>query len=610
MRLSFYPVTVQNAFTQVTLLPLPRVPWQITGNHWIALPCIHPVDGSLHALGVLHRGSRSAIELAGSPDFLEGAGAPLLKPTLRIGDATRDFTGTQMAWERALGWIPTFSCTIGGMVVRGSIFCPYGRDADVAGAVYALSVENRSNESAEIAIGVEGRFGHRQMRIQSARRFADQNVVSRGAADVVLLEASAPPGEVAVAIGADGPAEIAVGGGGNTDFSLTRLVRVAAGAREHVAFYIAVGPERDGAEAAVRVLRRRGWRDLLSSTRDALQALQQTATNEAMDRLINRNLLFAYFYSVGRALDDAHYYVVRTRAPWNGRGVTVRDWEALIWTIPAVQLADAPLARELILRVCELHGYAPGRGVHYIDGTLFEPGFTLEGAAAYPLATDRYIRDTGDDQIVEEPALADTLYLAADDLAARRDRRVPLYHTEVSPSGAPPAHPFSLHGNAVVAQALDVLRRTLDEETARDVEDPEAVRAAIHRHFVVDREGKEAYASTVDLAGGISLDDDPLGSTFWLPLYDAVARHDSTYRRTVKAFSATPRSLAQQCARLIGPDSQAVLQWLRRAPLDGGIAAEEVDADGRASGNGGDAALSGLLAWSVWYAVNALGERP
>jgi hypothetical protein len=35
-----------------------------------------------------------------------------------------------------------------------------------------------------------------------------------------------------------------------------------------------------------------------------------------------------------------------------------------------------------------------------------------------------------------------------------------------------------------------------------------------------------------------------------------------------------------------------------------------VDADGRAAANGGDASLSGLLGWTAWYAVNALGERP
>ena len=594
----------------MTLLPPPRVPWQITGNHWVSLPCIHPADGSLHALGVLHRGSRSAIELAGSPDFLNGGGAPLLKPTFRIQGATRDLSGTQMAWERALGWIPTFSCSIDGLVVRGTIFAPYGRDTDVAGCVYALAVENRSGDPVEIGVALEGRFAHRQLRVRTPRAFVDSPVVTRGPEDVVLLESSAPPGEVAVALGTDGSAEIEAGAARPDEFALRRVVRIAPGAREHLAFYIAVGPERDGAGAAAGVLRRRGWRDLLEATRDALQSLQQTTTTDAMDRLVNRNLLFAYFYSVGRALDDAHYYLVRTRAPWHGRGVTVRDWEALAWTIPAVQLADAPLARELLLRTCELHGYAPGRGVHYFDGTLFEPGFTLEGAAAYALATDRYIRDTGDDQIVEEPVLADTLYLAADDLAARRDQRVPLYHTEVGPSGTPPAYPFSLHGNAVVAQALDVLRRTLDEETARELEDPEAVRAAIRRHFVIDREGKSTYASAVDLAGGISLEDDPLGSSLWLPLYDTVARQDSTYRRTVKAIGAEPRSLAQQCARLIGPDASAVLQWFRRAPLDGGFAAEEVDADGRVRANGGDASLSGLLAWSVWYTINALGERP
>ena len=60
-----------------------------------------------------------------------------------------------------------------------------------------------------------------------------------------------------------------------------------------------------------------------------------------------------------------------------------------------------------------------------------------------------------------------------DDLRNRGPERV-------SPSGAPVPHPFTLHANAVVAMALEILRRTLDEETARGLEDPEAVRAALH----------------------------------------------------------------------------------------------------------------------------------
>lgn len=590
----------------MTLLPPPRIPWQITGNHWIALPCIHPADASIHAIGMLHRGARSAIEFAGAGDFTEGGGPALVRPRLDIGGIRHELSDVPIAWERALGWIPTFTCTIGDLVLRGTIFAPYGRDADVSGAVYALSIENRGANEASVDVALEGVLGHRQLRTRTPRPFEDAHRVSVGTSGAVLLEGSSLPGLVAVALVADGEPTATVDG---DRFSIARSLRVPAGGREQIAFYFAVGPERDGAEATASVLRRRGWRELLSSTRDALQSLEQSSGNEALDRLINRNLLFAYFYAVGRALDDAQYYLIRTRAPWNGHGVTVRDWEALTWTVPAVQLADPSLARELLLRMCELHGYAPGRGVHYLDGTLFEPGFALEGVASYPIAVDRYIRDTGDDRIVDEPALADTLYLTAEDLDARRDKRIPLYSTEVSPSGTPVAFPFTVHANAAAAQALDVLRRTLDEETARGVQDPDAVRAAINRHFIVESDGHATYASATDLAGSTSVADDPAASVFWLPMFEAVARQDSTYRRTVKRVDVTPHSFAQQCARLVGPDATAILQWLRRAPLDGGTAAEVVDVEGRVVGNGGDASLSGLLAWTAWYAANAFGER-
>ena len=348
---------------------------------------------------------------------------------------------------------------------------------------------------------------------------------------------------------------------------------------------------------------------MLAGTRDALRMIEQGSGVEAVDGLINRNLLFSYFYSVGRALDDAHYYIVRSRAPWSPRGLTVRDWEALMWTVPAVQLADAPLARELILRMCEVHGYAPGRGVNYLDGTLFAPGFTLEGASAYAIATDRYIRDTGDDRIVEDTVLADTLYLSSDDLADRRDEHFPLYRSDVTLGGVASAG-FGLHANAAVAYALECLKRTLDENEAKSLEDPEAVRAALRRHFVVGDASKSVYASSVTPGGAVVHDDDPRASALWLPLLEAVERTDSTFRRTAKAVPVGQDLLEARIARLTAPDGAEALDWLRRAPLDGGLAAERVDADGQAVAGGADAALAGLLAATVWFVVHAHGVRP
>ncbi|MEP6620598.1 MAG: glycoside hydrolase family 125 protein [bacterium] len=585
---------------------LPNVPWQLTGNHWLALPCIHPADGSIHVVGMLHRGARAAVEFAGDPNFVDGEGAPLLKPLVAIDGIVQDLSAGTMVWERAAAWLPTFTCTLGDIVVRGTIFAPYGRDADVAGAVYAFGVESRSTVARTVVVSMQGRLGYRQLRVRTGRPAEDASRVSKSAGDLVLMEGSAQPGLVALALGADGHADVEVH---DTSFSIACTVAVAPGESGQAAFYLAAGPERDGAEATAAVLRRRGWRALLAGTRDALQQLEQSTGNEAMDRLINRNLLFSYFFGVARALDDAHYYLVRTRAPWHGAGVTVRDWDALMWTLPAVQLADHGLAREVLLRMCELHAYAPGRGVHYLDGTLFEPGFALEGVAAYPIAVDRYIRDTGDDAVVDEPAIGDALYLASDDLRDRRDQRVPLYSTDVTPSGDASAYPFTLHGNATVAQALEVLKRTLDEQTARDVEDPAAVRAAIKRHFAADRDPKGKLAASIDLAGHRSEDDVASASALWLPLYEALDRQDSLYRRTVKAIPSEASLLVRQIARLLGPDGEAVLQWLRRAPLHGGLAAEFVDDAGAAVANGGDAALSGLLAATAWHAVHVLGMK-
>jgi hypothetical protein len=587
----------------VTLNALPTVPWQLTGNHWLAIPCLHPADGSVHALGVVHRGARAAVEFAGGAEFIDGRAPALLKPIVEIDGRVYDLSAGTMAWERALEWLPTFTCTLGDVVVRGTVFAPYGRDADLAGAVYAIALESRG-QARSISLRMEGTHGHRQLRVRSARPVGDDSLVGHGSEGLVLLEGSAQPGLAALAITADAAADIAISG---NRFSLTRTLQLAAGGQAHLAFYVAAGPERDGAEATAAVLRRRGWRSLLAGTRDALQQLEQSTGSEGVDRLINRNLLFAYFFGVARALDDAHYYLVRTRAPWHGAGVTVRDWDALMWTLPAVQLADAGLARELLLRMCELHGYAPGRGVHYLDGTLFEPGFALEGVAAYPIAIDRYARDSGDGAIVDEPAIGDVLYLANDDLHDRRDPRVPLYSSEVTPANEPVAYPYTLHANAAVAQALEILRRTLDEETSRSVEDPAAVRAAIRRHFAPERDQKGILRAAIDLVGESARDDVPGASAVWLPLYETLERTDSLYRRTVKAIPREHTVLVREIGRLLGPEAEDILQWLRRAPLHGGLAAELVDENGVAVANAGDAALSGLLAWTAWFAVHALG---
>ena len=93
----------------MTSLPLPPLPWQITGNHWLTLPCISPADGAIHAVGVLHRGARAAVEFACDPEFVAGTGGALARPSFSVNGRAAPLSPDGMAWERAAGWLPTFT---------------------------------------------------------------------------------------------------------------------------------------------------------------------------------------------------------------------------------------------------------------------------------------------------------------------------------------------------------------------------------------------------------------------------------------------------------------------------------------------------------------------
>ncbi len=591
----------------------PTIPWQVTGNHWLSLPCVHPADGSIHGVGLISLAHRGAIEFAGAPDFENGAGEPLLRLSFESDGSPIELATTRMAWQRVLEWLPAFNSTVGDLVIRGTIFAPCGRAADFPGFVYAISIENRGQSAASVNFRAQGTLGVRQHRIRTARRFDDAHVATL-TDDIITLRGTSRGSETALALTGDSMiGAVAATTDGTARFTLSREASLQPGERVDLALYAAAGPEVDGAVAMVQRMRRRGWRTLASQTRDAISMLQQSTGVPAADRLINRHLMFAYFYAAGRAIDDARWYIFRSRIPWCAQGLTVRDYEALMWLVPAFQLADTALARELLLRTCELHGYAPGRGVNYIDGTPFDVAFCLDAAAAYPVSVDRYVAQTGDDRIVEDAPIAEALYAANDDIAASRHGSLPLYRTDATPSGADAELPYTLHGNALVADALEVLKQTLDEKTAEHVQNADAVRAAITRQFATDKDSSRTLFSTAtDLAGATSMRDDPVGSVFWLPLYHMLSRDDSIYRRTVRRLEqsdadAAQINLAERCATLMGPDAAKTLEWLRRADLDGGLAAEFVDAEGMAIANGGDASLSALIAYSVWYAVSVLG---
>ena len=398
--------------------------------------------------------------------------------------------------------------------MRGTIFAPYGRDADVSGAVYALSLENRGaadvdrrRDARRARSAIDSCACARRAPFEDASRVSARRVGRRAARGVVAARARARRASSPTATRRRRDRR-------RRSYSLAAhdrdRARAAASRSRSISPSVrsATAPRRRpaccAAAAGASCCRRRATRCRASS---------RAPGNEAVDRLINRNLLFAYFYGVGRALDDAQYYLVRTRAPWNGHGVTVRDWEALMWTLPAVQLADPPLARELLLRMCELHGYAPGRGVHYLDGTLFEPGFALEGVAAIrsrPTATSATPATIA---IVDEPALADTLYLARrrSRRAARQARSAVLDRSEpVGRAGAASVHAARERGRRAGARRPAAHARRGDRARTRRIPTRCAPRSVATSSSSATGQGRRSRRRSISPAS-TSVADDPGG---------------------------------------------------------------------------------------------------
>jgi hypothetical protein len=558
---------------------------------------------------VIHRGARSAIEFAGHADFLGGNSPPLARPVLRVAGVSKELATEGIAWERALGWLPTFTCPMGALVVRGTVFAPHGRDADVAGAVYTLAVENRGSEPAAVSVALEGTLGHRQQRVRSPRPFDDAHRVARADHAVVVLEGSARPGLVALALGTDGDATVETTDGDAPSYAIRRELVVPPGGRVDVAFYLAAGPERDGAEATVAVMRRRGWRDLLGMTRDALQGLEQTTGNEQIDRLINRQPALRVLLCRGpcarrRALLSRSY---AHAVAWSGRDHTRLGGARLDPPGGAARRhrprtrAAAPRVRAARLRAWA-GGALPRR--HAVRARLLARGCRLvrtRRRALHPRHGRRPDRRRAGARRHPVP-------LGGRHRGAPRQAGAALLHRGHAVR-APRPHPYTLHGNAVVAQALEVLRRTLDEETARGVEDPEAVRAAIARHFAAQRDGRQVLANATDLPAR------PRSTT------TRSARRSGS-RSTRRSSATTPPTAARARARRGAALARGAVRAAGRPrrgrgaavaparPARPRVAAEEVDAAGRATANGGDAAVSGLLAYMVWYAVHVLGVRP
>ncbi|NIQ55532.1 MAG: hypothetical protein GWN71_19875, partial [Gammaproteobacteria bacterium] len=252
--------------------------WEVTGNHYLAVPCVSPRDGGIHRLNVLHRGALGLLEWASDRGAASPSGEPLLAPEVR--EEGRILELGEPAWERLERWIPRFRAEPeAGLVLRGTLCAPGGGELMLPGAVYALEIENRTDRDRVLEVGLAGTWRWALRTVETSRPLDAPNRVACGGVAVpgLVLELGGEPGLAALGVVASGGdvsleaaaadrplralaegEDVAVENGRPLRVRIARRVRVGKGKRAAVAFFLGVAVERDGALARADALRTTG----------------------------------------------------------------------------------------------------------------------------------------------------------------------------------------------------------------------------------------------------------------------------------------------------------------------------------------------------------------
>jgi hypothetical protein len=615
--------------------------WELTGNHYVCLPRISRSTGAIHSVNVVHRGLNSLIEWgterAPTPD-----GPAFLFPEIRMDDAVVPLE--DLAWERLDRWLPRFRATLQDRVtLTCTIAAPGGFEPLVRGALVRFELDNQSAREHAVVIALVGDWRWSLRCVATVRPLRGSNrlfVATDGRA--LALEAAEGSASAALAITASGDVrieshagehsapgapgeEIEAGQGQAIHFRVSRSVTVRAGRRANVMFALGVAPERDGALTTARHIARFPADDLIQSARLELARITRHGRPSGLTELLNRNLVFAYYCAIARAIDDDRIYPLTSRSSDHGPCTIIDEAETLNGTLPLLSRIDPHLARELLVRSFDLLSDRAGYAARYLDGGVAGPGFALDRLVAYVIAADRYVIDTNDQQFAQEHMLQDVLREMDDYLWSRLHPEIFLCSTELLPSGERADYPFVAYDNALVwrfCQALSRLWRPREEEPpARFAAGADELMAAFWQHCTVDHDGVRVIAGATDLAGNAAIFDDPAGSLMLLPWLGFCSADDPIWADTIEllrseryplwlgskpfpglAGRSAPgqASLAALCADLLGPQRDSALQLLRRLQLDAGVAARTYDPDTGQSSSGAFApTIAALLAHAL-----------
>ena len=598
-----------------------------TGNDWIALPEIRAGDGAVVSFNVLSMRDRGLLQVQGSPTVNAGpeqAMTPVLAPWVAVGAAPAGLHVSD--WRLIDDWIPVATARAGSV----QIAITYATPPQTRAAWIHVTLANEGPRTQPVRFGVTARWGGLARVIYSPAMILGQRLQSAAPSSIQRTRVFSFLENETVFAWALGYPDCAHTRSDGDAYTVECRRILAPGQRAVADFIVSVGLEESSAEYGAHVLAAElahwGASAVLDEERAWLEPRLRTTGDSALDRFMNRNLLFSSFFAWGKTLDTEQFVGVTSRSPRYYVSAAYWDRDAMLWSFPALLSTDPTRARRALDVALGIQLRDAGTHSRFIDGVTLEPGYELDENAAPIIALAAYWRRTGDSAYVmrHQAALAELLAK----LAAHRGR-AGLYWTEQDSQDENRRSRYETYDNALVWRALQdaaAMYRAIGDGTAARAL---AVRAQQLRgtimHYLVAAGAPGASGSMFAFGWDgerYEFDDVPPGSLLTLPRLGLISQDDPVFRRTYRWLHSnhfhysnagkpyglpgsyrlpdtTSWSIADHL-RLRAGQARA-LKILRASPWDGGIVSEQIDPTTAESiaGGGAFATASGYVAATI-----------
>ncbi|HEY8240808.1 MAG TPA: glycoside hydrolase family 125 protein, partial [Kiritimatiellia bacterium] len=365
--------------------------------------------------------------------------------------------------------------------------------------------------------------------------------------------------------------------------------------------FVGIGLSAVGAYSATLEAHRVPHETWQQETEDWLAARAISVKDAELERKANRNAHFARFFAMGRALDTDEVVSMTSRSYRYYVSSAYWDRDSLLWLYPFLVRNDKAHAEQLLRFAFGRQLNATGIHSRYITGRILEFGFELDELLAPLVALGQWNALYPKARIWED----DLFRRGVDALMTRfttwRHKKHALYSTELMPTDdlVLEGRSYLTYNNALAIYALKlcqpIFRRIAPKWAKFAASESAAIRGAVKKHLV--KNGMFQWAG--DLAGDLEFYDEAAGSLVLLPYLGFCKPSDPVYGKTLKHLyskdypyyrsgpfaelgnrhtdSPHPWVLSACSSVVSGVRVKEGLDFLRRAPMDDGIACESVD---------------------------------